>query len=102
MAEHMERLPIEARSVEWQAMEENFRKQVIRMSSIALRTTIFRELPKSEQIECLIAGVMTGLMCSCLATVKPETYQIVEDYMARCVAVARTNAEELLRQAGSK
>jgi hypothetical protein len=101
MPEHMQKLPIETRSVEWQAMEQTFRKQVIGMASDALKVTIYRDLSKSEQIECLMAGMMTGLMCSCLAAVKPETYQIIEEYMARCVPVARANAEELLRKAGS-
>ena len=98
---HMQKLPIETRSLEWQAMEQTFRKQVIGMASDALKVTIYRDLPKSEQIEALIAGVMTGMMCACFSALKPENYPTIEEYVTHCVPVARSNAEELLRRAGS-
>ena len=44
------------------AMADQFRTRVADMALAAFKIAIYRELAPSRQLECVMAGVMTGLI----------------------------------------
>ena len=75
------------------AMAESFRRQVAGMALEALRTAVYRELTPIQQIECFMAGVVTGLIGVCFASIEPagrdEMMVAIREYLPQ----ARHNVE---------
>jgi hypothetical protein len=46
------------------AMVESFIAQVRHMAAEAKRITIFRDLPKEQQVQCLMKGVLHGMVAA--------------------------------------
>lgn len=55
------------------AMCENFRRQVVDMALKADTITLYRDLGK-RQVEAFVAGTLTGLIGVALATYRPEAH----------------------------
>lgn len=53
------------------AMSEMFRRQVTDIALDAYKVTLYRELPVQQQLECFIAGILTGLVGVCFASLEP-------------------------------
>lgn len=77
------------------AMSEMFRRQMLDMVLQAEGVTLYRELDSQRQIECFVAGALTGLICACLASVKPESYDAITEYVASCIPMARNFADSI-------
>ncbi|MDO8596599.1 MAG: hypothetical protein Q7R45_08245 [Sulfuricaulis sp.] len=78
------------------AMAESFRRHTADMALTALDAAVFRDLDGARQIECFIAGVLTGLVGVCFAQIETsdrnKLMRVIEAYLPQ----ARKNAEEML------
>jgi hypothetical protein len=83
------------------AMSELFRTQVIQLLIDAEKITIYRELDPKRQLECFVAGALTGLVGGCLAQIKPEGYDYIMEYIGQCLPMARRFSESVKTPDGS-
>ena len=85
---------------DFDAMAESFRRQVSDMALRAMDAAVYRDLDGHRQIECLMAGVVTGLIGVCFASIKPEgrdeMMRVIEAYLPQ----ARENVEGILSRDG--
>lgn len=77
------------------AMAEMFRTQITDLVLKAYSITIFRDLSAQRQIECVVAGVLTGLVGCSFASIRPEGRDAMMDYIAECLPTARMFAESI-------
>lgn len=77
------------------AMSEMFRRQVTDMALGAYKISIYRELNTQQQLECFLAGALTGLVGVALASVKTGGADAVMEYIADCLPHAREMAESI-------
>lgn len=82
------------------AATELFRTQVTQLALDAYKVTIYRDLDPQQQIECFVAGVLTALVGVCFASVKPEGYDAITNYIAECIPTARMFAESIKDKSG--
>lgn len=75
------------------AMSELFRVQVTDLAIKAQKVTIYRDMDHQSQLECFIAGALTGLVGVCFASIHPEDKDAIMDYLVKCLPVARLFAE---------
>jgi hypothetical protein len=83
------------------AMAESFRLQVTQIALDAYKAAIYREMDPQQQLECFIAGALTGLVGVALASVKAEGADAIMSYFAACLPAARENAESIRDPNGS-
>lgn len=83
------------------AMSEMFRTQVTDIALDAYKITIYRDLDPQRQIECFLAGALTGIVGVCLASIKTEGADAMMEYIAQCLPVAREMAESICGSDGS-
>lgn len=69
-------------------MCENFRMQVVNMVIKADRIAIYRDLNAQRQLECFIAGTLTGLIGAAMGHVRPEGYEHIVKYIGECIPMA--------------
>jgi hypothetical protein len=81
-------------------MADRFRREVAGLASTALRTTIYRDLSPTKQIECFLSGVMTGMVGVCFASIQDDGRDAMMDYVADCLPAARQLAEGILADPG--
>lgn len=83
------------------AMSEMFRTQVVQLLIDADKITIFRDLGSQRQLECFVAGALTGIVGGCLAQIKPEGYDYMMEYIGQCLPTARMFTENVKAEDGS-
>lgn len=82
------------------AMSEMFRRQVTDMALEAYKLTIYREMTTTQQLECFLAGALTGIVGVALASVKTEGADAIMDYFIECLPLAREMAESIADEKG--
>ena len=82
------------------AMSEMFRREVTNIALKAYGVTLSRELTPQQQLECFLAGALTGVVGVCLASVKTEGADAIMDYIKECLPVARLIAESIVDDDG--
>jgi hypothetical protein len=83
------------------AMSELFRTQVTDLALAAYSITIYRDLNPQQQLECFLAGALTGIVGVCLASVTTEGADAMMEYLAECLPNARELAESIKGPDGS-
>jgi hypothetical protein len=84
-----------------EAMAELFRKQVTEIALAAYKITIYRDMNTHQQLECFIAGALTGLVGVCLASIQTGGSESIIDYLAECLPYAHEMAESIKDTEGS-
>ena len=77
------------------AMAESFRRQICEMGLQALSTAIYRDLEGYKQIECFIAGCLSGLVSVAFSHIKPDGRDVMMKYIKECLPLARQIVEEI-------
>ena len=66
---------------------EMFRRQVTDLALAAYKVTVYRDMPPIEQLGAFVAGVMTGLIGVCFASIeaegRAEMMRFIEHYMTQ-------------------
>jgi hypothetical protein len=78
------------------AMADQFRVRIADMALDAFKIAIYRELAPSRQLECVMAGVMTGLIGVCFASIEPGGRDAMMEAIADYLPHARSNAEGII------
>lgn len=78
------------------AMADDFRKKIADMAFRVQEAAIYRELEPHRQMECFLAGTLSGVIGVALASIKPEGRDAMMEYVTQCLPVARTIAESIL------
>lgn len=82
------------------AMSEHFRRQTADMALAAYKITLYRELNPQQQLECFLAGTLTGIIGVCLASIKTEGADAMMKYIGECLPIARQMAESIADESG--
>lgn len=77
------------------AMAEFFRIQVTQLAIDADKITIYRDLNPQRQLECFIAGALTGLVGVAFASIKTEGNDAMMEYITSVLPFARLQAENI-------
>lgn len=77
------------------AVAELFRIQVIQMALDADKVTLYRDLSPQRQLECFIAGALTGLVGVAFASIKTEGNDAMMEYIVSVLPFARLQAENI-------
>jgi hypothetical protein len=100
MSDAAERAPFDPGDA-MDAMSERFRTQVTEIALAAHKVTIYRDMDPKQQLECFIAGALTGLVGVCLASIKSEGADAMMEYLAECLSHAREFAETIKNPDGT-
>lgn len=80
------------------AMSEMFRRQVTDIALGAYGVTLYRELDTGQQLQCFLAGALTGFVGVCLASVNTagadEMMQAIRDSLPACREMAESIADQ--------
>ena len=85
----------------YDAMSEMFRRQVTDLALSAYKVTLYREMNPQQQLECFLAGALTGVIGVCLASIKTDGADAMMEYIASCLPVARQMAESISDEKGN-
>jgi len=77
------------------AMSEMFRREVIDIALRADKISIYRDMNEHEQIEVFLCGALTGVVSVALASIKKEHSDVMMEYIANCLPLARQMAESI-------
>lgn len=78
-------------------MSDTFRREVMGIAIRGLKTTLFRELDREQQIQCLVSGILTGLLLVCLTGgIKREHADEMVAYIAKSLPAVLTSVESIL------
>ncbi|WP_099864699.1 hypothetical protein [Pararhizobium haloflavum] len=80
---------------DFDAMAERFRLEIANMAIRARSSAVFRGLTQVQQVQCLMAGIMTGLVGTCFAYIEPDGRDAMIEAIADYLPHARMNAEEI-------
>jgi hypothetical protein len=83
------------------AMSEMFRRQVTDIALQAYKIAIYRDLNPQQQLECFLAGAMTGIVGVALASIQTEGADAMMEYLAECLPNAREMAESIADENGN-
>lgn len=83
------------------AMAEMFRRQVTEMALAADKVTLYRDMSPQEQLQCFVAGALTGVVGVALASVKTEGADVIMEYIEQCLPFARQQAEGIRDESGN-
>lgn len=82
------------------AMAESIRRQVCDIALGMLNVGVYRDLPPGRQLECLMAGLLTGTIGVLFAQIDPARTAEGRDEFMRAIAdylpLARQSAEEII------
>ena len=78
------------------AMADSFRTQVAKMAIEASDAAIFRDLTPVEQVQCLMAGVLTGLAGVCFSYVSEDGREAIAGAMRDTIDFAAANAAHII------
>jgi hypothetical protein len=82
------------------SMSEMFRRQVTYMALEAHKITLYREMTPQQQLECFVAGALTGIVGVALASVKTEGADAIMGFFTECLPMAREMAESIADENG--
>lgn len=85
-------------SDDFDAMAELFRRQIADMAINAPRAAVYRNLEGYRQLECFMAGVVTGLIGVCFAQIRPEGRDEMMEAITAYLPQARQNVEGMLAE----
>lgn len=76
---------------------ERLRREVIQLVIDSEKVTLYREMPPQRQLECLVCGLMTGVIGSAFAAINPTTAarDYIMEYLTSCIPVARRLADAI-------
>lgn len=81
------------------AAADEIRVQVVELASKGMKSEPYSKLESYRQVECFMAGVMTGLVGVCFCHIRDEgrdeMMKAIESYLPH----ARANAEEMIKGA---
>jgi hypothetical protein len=83
----------------YDAMCENFRIQVTEAASKARRVAIYRDMSPERQLSSFMAGVLTGLISVCFASIRDEGRDVMMDGISDALPFARKQAEDIIADA---
>lgn len=78
------------------AMAESVRRQVCDIALEMQKAAVYRDLPAHRQIECLMAGLATGVIGVLFAHIQEAGRDDLMDAFLEYLPHARLNAEEIL------
>jgi len=81
---------------------EMFRRQVVQLAIDAYKVTVYRDLDPVMQLECFVAGALTGIVCVCFASIQDEGRDAIMEHLANCLPAARLQAENIREEEPSK
>lgn len=84
------------------ASADMFRRQIAEMATTALEFPGYRALGGIDQVRCLMAGIMTGLIGVCFAHIEPAGRDEMMKAIKRYLPQARENAEGIMRDGASR
>ena len=82
------------------AMSEMFRRQLTDLAVSAYKITIYRDLNPQQQLECFLAGTLTGIIGVSLASIQTDGADAMMEYIGSCLPVARMMAESISDENG--
>lgn len=94
-----ERLPFDA-SDPMDAMAETFRRQVMAIALNAYKIAIYRDLNPQQQLECFLAGALTGVISVALSSINTDGADAMMEYIATCLPICREQAEGIRGEDG--
>jgi hypothetical protein len=76
---------------------ERLRREVIQLIIDSEKVTVYREMSPQRQLECLVCGLMTGLIGAAFASISQtvDARDSVIEYIASCIPVARQLADAM-------
>lgn len=77
------------------AMAEMFRRQVTEAALAAYKVTIYRNLSPQQQLQCFLAGAMTGVIGVALASVDTSGADAMMEAIANALPDCREMAESI-------
>lgn len=86
---------------DFDAMAEAIRHYVLATYDEIADTAVYRDLDPHRQLECFVAGVLTGLVGIAFAHVRPEGRDEVMAFIADYMPQARMQAEAMIDQAAA-
>lgn len=81
---------------DFDAMAESFRRQVADMSLAAFDAAVYRDMDGIKQVECFMAGVVTGLVGVCFAHIEADGRDAMMAVIRAYLPQARENVEGML------
>lgn len=78
------------------AMSEMFRRQVTGLAIDAYKVALYRDLSPQEQLQCFLAGALTGVVGTALASIDSQGADAMMEYLAECLPMAREMAESVV------
>jgi hypothetical protein len=79
---------------------ERLRREVTQLAIDCEKVTLYREMDPQRQLECLIAGILTGLIGAAFASTKREGRDYLMKYIGELLPVARLFAESMVDKNG--
>ncbi len=83
------------------AMADHFRIQLCNLVLDADRLAVYRDLDQTKKIECVMGGVLVGLIGICFASVNPEGRDAMMEAITEYLPQARDQAEAVMRGSGA-
>lgn len=76
---------------------ERLRRVVIQLVIDSAKVTLYREMDAQRQLECMVCGVMAGLIGAAFASIQPtkDARDCVIEYMTSCIPVVRRVADAI-------
>jgi hypothetical protein len=76
---------------------ERLRREVIQLVIDSEKVTLYREMSPQRQLECLVCGLMTGVIGAAFASISPTTdaRDCVIEYLTSCIPIARQLADAI-------
>lgn len=90
--------PEESRPEFFDEFLHDFREQVLTMAINADKAALFAAMPIQRQIECVTAGLLSGLMMYCFGSVNEEAHDDVMGMIQYYLPLARQYAEIAIAQ----
>lgn len=79
---------------DFDAMAESFRLQMADMALRAHKTAVYRDLGPVRQLQCFMAGAVTGLVGVCFCSIDAAGRDAMMEAIVTYLPVARQNVEE--------
>ena len=83
------------------AMSEMFRRQVTDIALEAYKITLYRELNTTQQLQCFMAGALTGIVGVCLASIDTASADAMMEAIVDILPDCREMAESIVDENGS-
>lgn len=76
---------------------ERLRREVLQIVIDSQKVTLYREMSQQAQLECLVAGLLTGLIGAAFASIQQsdDARDCIIEYIRDCMPVARRFADAM-------